>query len=78
MKGALSFNQKMENILSEGFTPKEKWVVRTWYDLENEDEDISTERLLAMTSEMTNTAYGKIPAIMDKFSRKFDKVFGGE
>lgn len=76
MKGALSFNQKMEIVLEEGFTPKEKWVIRTWYDLEYEDEDISTERLLAMTSEMTNTDYGKIPSIMDKFSRKFDKVFG--
>ena len=68
MKGALSFNQRMEVVLEEGFTPKEKWVVRTWYDLEDEDEDISTERLLAMTSQMTNTSYDKIPSIMDKFS----------
>lgn len=74
MKGALNFNSKVEIVLGNGFSDTEKNVVRTWYAIESEDEDISTERLIARTQHATRNE--DVISIMHRFSNKYNKTFG--
>lgn len=74
MKGAISFQKKVEIVLENGFTEQEKSVVRAWYAIESADEDISTERLIARTQHATHNY--NVVEIMGKFSRQFDKTWG--
>lgn len=76
MKGAISFEKKVEIVLENGFTEQEKSVVRAWYAIESADEDISTERLIARTQHATHNS--NVVKIMGKFSRQYDKIFGDE
>ena len=74
MKGAISFEKKVEIVLENGFTEQEKSVVRAWYAIESEDEDISTERLIARTQHATHNY--NVVEIVARFSRQYDKTWG--
>ena len=43
-------------------------IVRTWYDIEDEDPDISTEKLTAMVMDITDSGYDSVIDTMIEFS----------
>lgn len=43
-------------------------IVRTWYDIEDKDPDISTERLTAMVMDITDSDYDSVIDTMIEFS----------
>ena len=43
-------------------------IVRTWYDIEDEDPDISTEKLAAMVMDITDSDYDSVIDTMIEFS----------
>ena len=43
-------------------------IVRTWYDIEDEDPDISTEKLTAMVMDITDSDYESVIDTMIEFS----------
>ena len=43
-------------------------IVRTWYDIEDEDPDISTEKLTAMVMDITDSDYDSVIDTMIEFS----------
>lgn len=75
MKGAIPFDKKVEIVLQKGFTRKEVDIVHTWYDIESCDEDISTERLMAMTGDVCNVDDDVVASAMCKFQEKYDRIF---
>lgn len=78
MKGAISFEKKVEIVLENGFTEQEQDIVFTWYEIEEEDEDISTERLMAMTADSCDVDDDEVATTMCKFQEKYDRIFGDE
>lgn len=74
MSDTKKFERNMQKVLSKGFSDHEIWVVETWYSIEDEDEDISTERLIALTSDITNTDFDSVMDIMQRFSEKMSEV----
>ena len=78
MKGAISFEKKVEIVLENGFTEQEQDIVYTWYEIEEEDEDISTERLMAMTADSCDVEDDEVATTMCKFQEKYDRIFGDE
>lgn len=78
MKGAISFEKKVEIVLENGFTDQEQDIVYTWYEIEEEDEDISTERLMAMTADSCDVDDDEVATTMCKFQEKYDRIFGDE
>lgn len=78
MKGAISFEKKVEIVLENGFTEQEQDIVYTWYEIEEEDEDISTERLMAMTADSCDVDDDEVATTMCKFQEKYDRIFGDE
>ena len=78
MKGALSFESKKNIILQKGFCSWEKDVVNAWYDIESEDDDMSTPYLLQRVEDDTGIDQDDILDVMRKFSEKYDEVFGDE
>lgn len=77
MKGGISFDARVQIVITNGFTKKEKEIITTWYDIESTDEDISTERLMAMTADICNVDDGDVASAMCKFQEKYDKLFKG-
>ena len=43
-------------------------IVRTWYDIEDQDPDISTEKLTAMVMDITDSDYDSVIDTMIEFS----------
>ena len=43
-------------------------IVRTWYDIEDKDPDISTEKLTAMVMDITDSDYDSVIDTMIEFS----------
>lgn len=43
-------------------------IVRTWYDIEDQDPDISTEKLTAMVMDITDSSYDSVIDTMIEFS----------
>lgn len=74
MSDTEKFARNMQKVLSKGFSDHEIWVIETWYSIEEEDEDISTERLIALTCDITNTDFDRVMDIMQKFSEKMSEV----
>lgn len=74
MSDTKKFERNMQKVLSKGFSGHEIWVVETWYSIEDEDEDISTERLIALTCDITNTDFDSVMDIMQRFSEKMGEV----
>ena len=75
-KKTLTFEQKRTRVLREGFKGWEKDVVETWYDIESEDEDMSTEYLTQRVADDTGLDDYKVLEIMGKFSEKYDEMWG--
>lgn len=74
----LTFEQKRTMVLRKGFKDWEIDVVETWYEIEEEDEDISTERLMAMTADSCDVDDDEVATTMCKFQEKYDRIFGDE
>ena len=72
----LTFEQKREMVLRKGFKSWEIDVVETWYDIESEDEDMSTEYLTQRVADDTGLDDYKVLEIMGKFSEKYDEMWG--
>lgn len=75
-KKTLTFEQKREMVLRKGFKSWEKDVVETWYDIESEDEDMSTEYLTQRVADDTGLDDYKVLEVMAKFSEKYDEMWG--
>lgn len=75
-KKTLTFEQKREMVLRKGFKGWEKDVVETWYDIESEDEDMSTEYLTQRVADDTGLDDYKVLEVMRKFSEKYDEMWG--
>lgn len=72
----LTFEQKLEMVLRKGFKDWEIDVVETWYDIESEDEDMSTEYLTQRVADDTGLDDYKVLEVMRKFSEKYDEMWG--
>ena len=72
----LTFEQKREMVLRKGFKDWEIDVVETWYDIESEDEDMSTEYLTQRVADDTGLDDYKVLEVMGKFSEKYDEMWG--
>lgn len=78
MKGALNFESKKNIVLQKGFCSWEKDVVNAWYDIESEDDDMSTPYLLQRVEDDTGIDQDDILDVMQRFSEKYDEIFGDE
>lgn len=78
MKNALKFETKVKIVLEKGFCSWEKDVVESWYDIESEDEDMSTPYLLQRVEDDTGIDQDDILEVMRKFSEKYDEIFGDD
>lgn len=78
MKNALKFETKVKTVLEKGFRSWEKDVVESWYDIESEDEDMSTPYLLQRVEDDTGVDQDDILEVMRKFSEKYDEIFGND
>lgn len=78
MKNALKFETKKKIVLEKGFCSWEKDVVESWYDIESEDDDMSTPYLLQRVEDDTGIDQDDILEVMRKFSEKYDEIFGDE
>lgn len=72
----LTFEQKRTLVLRKGFKDWEIDVVETWYDIESEDEDMSTEYLTQRVADDTGLDDYKVLEVMRKFSEKYDEMWG--
>lgn len=72
----LTFEQKRTMVLRKGFKDWEIDVVETWYDIESEDEDMSTEYLTQRVADDTGLDDYKVLEVMGKFSEKYDEMWG--
>lgn len=72
----LTFEQKRAMVLRKGFKDWEIDVVETWYDIESEDEDMSTEYLTQRVADDTGLDDYKVLEVMGKFSEKYDEMWG--
>lgn len=72
----LTFEQKRTLVLRKGFKDWEIDVVETWYDIESEDEDMSTEYLTQRVADDTGLDDYKVLEVMGKFSEKYDEMWG--
>ena len=72
----LTFEQKRTMVLRKGFKDWEIDVVETWYDIESEDEDMSTEYLTQRVADDTGLDDYKVLEVMRKFSEKYDEMWG--
>lgn len=78
MKNALKFETKVKIVLEKGFYSWEKDVVESWYDIESEDEDMSTPYLLQRVEDDTGIDQDDILEVMRKFSEKYEEIFGDD
>jgi hypothetical protein len=78
MKNALKFETKVKIVLEKDFRSWEKDVVESWYDIESEDEDMSTPYLLQRVEDDTGVDQDDILEVMRKFSEKYDEIFGDD
>lgn len=68
-----NFDQKVDKVLDYmKASDKLRDIVHTWYDIEGEDEDISTERLISMVSDITEVEYEDVVETMCNFSNFYD------
>lgn len=70
----IKFEKAMGQILSQPKWEDEAYVVEAWYDIEDNDPDISTERLFAMTSDITGEEIDSVSDIMCRFNEELKEV----
>lgn len=78
MKKQLTFEQRKEIVLSKPKWAKDKKIVDRWYDIEEEDPDISTERLASMVADDFGWNYEDVIYVMGIFSKEMSKLKGDE
>jgi len=71
----MSFDEKVNSVISKGFSRKEQDIIITWYGIESTDEDISTEKLMALTADENNVDIDRVVSAMVKFQKKYDILF---
>lgn len=74
MSKVLSFEERKEIVLS---SPKWDWdrkIVDRWYDIEEKDPDISTERLASMVADDFGWSYEEVIDVMGCFSMEMAKL----
>lgn len=69
----MTWEKEMQIVMKKGFSNFEKHIVEMWYAIEEDDEDISTERLIAMTCDFTGASMDKVLDTMQKFSEKHNE-----
>ena len=75
MKNKLDFEERMElAIKNANLDDWETAIVYIWYDIEDEDEDISTERLIAMVCDETGAEDEDVMDVMMRFSEEMEKL----
>ena len=75
MKNKLDFEERMElAIKNANLDDWETAIVYIWYDIEDEDEDISTERLIAMVCDETGAEVEDVMDVMMRFSEEMEKL----
>lgn len=75
MKKKLTFEERMEIAIKKA--KLEEWeaeIVRTWYDIEDEDEDISTERLISMVCDENDVDVEDVMDVMARFSEEMEQT----
>ena len=68
----------MKGVLQKCFCSWERDVVNAWYDIESEDDDMSTPYLLQRVEDDTGIDQDDILDVMRRFSEKYDEIFGDE
>ena len=72
------FDKKQDHITNTYMSPEEKEVVDAWYGFEEQDDDISTEKLVAMVMDETGYDCDFIIDSMSFFSEKYNELYGEE
>lgn len=70
----MSFEQRKEIILSNPKWDEDKRIVDRWYDIENKEPDISTERLASMVADDFGWKYEDVIEVMCFFSKEMAKL----
>lgn len=78
MKKQLTFEKRKEIVLSKPKWAKDKKIVNRWYDIEEKDPDISTERLASMVADDFGWNYEDVIYVMGIFSKEMSKLKGDE
>ena len=76
MRKQLTFEQRKEIVLSKPKWAKDKKIVNRWYDIEEKDPDISTERLASMVADDFGWNYEDVIYVMGIFSKEMSKLKG--
>ena len=70
----MSFEEKKELVLSNPKWNKDKKIIDRWYDIEETDPDISTERLASMVADDFGWNYEDVIEVMGYFSIDMAKL----
>ena len=70
----LTFEQRKEIVLSNPKWNKDKKIVDRWYEIEDTDPDISTERLACMVADNFGRNYEDVIEVMGIFSMDMAKL----
>lgn len=76
MKKQLTFEQRKEIVLSKPKWEKYKKIVDRWYDIEEKEPDISTERLASMVADDFGWNYEDVIHVMGIFSKEMSRLKG--
>lgn len=74
----LSFKERKEIVLSSPRWDYNRKVVDRWYDIEEKDPDISTERLASMVADDFGWSYEDVFYVMGIFSEEMGKLKEGK
>ena len=70
----LTFEQRKEIVLSKPIWNEDRKIVDRWYDIEDKDPDISTERLACMVADVFGWSYEDVIEVMGYFSMDMAKL----
>lgn len=70
----LTFEQRKEIVLSNPKWDYDRRIVDRWYDIEEQDPDISTERLACMVADDSGWNYEDVIEVMGYFSMDMAKL----
>ena len=74
MSKKMSFEERKELVLSKPKWNKDRKIVDRWYDIEEIDPDISTERLASMVADDFGWSYEDVIEVMGYFSMDMAKL----
>lgn len=72
--GNMSFERRKEIVLSNPNWNEDKKIVDRWYDIEEQDPDISTEKLASMVADDFGWNYEDVIEVMCFFSMDMAKL----